>query len=270
MKPIQKEITITGKDNPVVRHYRKLRDQKKIRQDEKLFVIEGLRIVRDALQYPYLVKQVFVTETAWVRHAGIMDFALREPVQMIHITDNIGELMTDTEHTQGVFAVCRVPEPKSVPELLSPDGKYLVLCQIQDPGNLGMILRTCDALGVDAVFTTGCCERYSPKVIRATMGSVFRVPVADMPNALNLLTTLRECGIRSYAAVLSDKAKSLKECRPGCGCAVWIGNEGNGLPESISNNCEYHVRIPMQGGAESLNAAMAAGILTWEMMNCQE
>ena len=134
---------------------------------------------------------------------------------------------------------------------------------------MGMILRTCDALGIDAVLTSGCCELYSPKIIRATMGSVFRVPTADMPNVQNLLAELHRNKIISYAAVLSEKAKSLTECCPGKGCAVWIGNEGNGLPESVINNCDYAVKIPMEGGAESLNAAMAAGIFIWEMMKYQ-
>lgn len=141
-----------------------------------------------------------------------------------------------------------------------------MLCQLQDPGNMGMILRTCDALGIEAVLLTQCCDLYSPKVVRATMGSVFRVPVLNFSSPEELLAFLHQKQICSYASVPDRTALSLTECRFSHGCAVWIGNEGNGLPDTVISACQYAVTIPMKGGAESLNAAMAAGILVWEMM----
>ncbi len=255
-----KTTVITSRENPAVKHYIRLRDRKKTRYDENSFVAEGLRIVRDALQYPFLVQQIFLTESAFEKYAGILEATCG---QLFRIPEAVGREMSDTEHTQGVFAVCRMPEQK--PQL-SPEGRYLVLCQVQDPGNMGMILRTCDALGTDAVLMTQCCDLYSPKVIRATMGSVFRVPVlrADTPELL--LTLLSQQQICSYASVPAESAVSLTKCHLGHGCAVWIGNEGNGLPETVIHACQKTVTIPMKGGAESFNAAMAAGILTWEMM----
>lgn len=260
---MQKITEITARDNPTVRHYIRLRDKKKARQEEKLFVAEGLRIVRDALQYPCLVQQVFLTDTAAAKDEQAIREKMSETGQLFRISDSLGRLMTDTEHTQGVFAVCRMPEQK---RCLSPEGRYLVLYQLQDPGNMGMILRTCDALGVDAVLLSQSCDIYSPKVIRSTMGSVFRVPVMDRQDPKELLALLQEKQICSYAAVPAEHALSLSECRLGHGSAVWIGNEGNGLPDEMIAACHYAVTIPMKGGAESLNAAMAAGILTWEMM----
>ena len=170
--------------------------------------------------------------------------------------------MSDTEHTQGVFAVCHMPEQK---KKLHSSGRYLVLCQLQDPGNMGMILRTCDAMGVEMVLVTECCEIYSPKVIRATMGSVFRVPVLEFSSRELLKQELDQTGIISYASVPSEQAVPLTECSFRNGCAVWIGNEGNGLPEDMITSCQEKITIPMKGGAESLNAAMAAGIFIWEM-----
>lgn len=260
---MQKITEITSRENPAVRHYIRLRDRKKTRYDEKLFVAEGLRIVLDALQYPCLVQQVFLTESAWEKYAGTVQQAMQETGQCFRIPDAVGKLMTDTEHTQGVFAVCRMPEQK-LP--IDSRKKYLVLYRLQDPGNMGMILRTCDALGADGVLLSQCCDLYSPKVIRATMGSVFRVPVLELHDAPELLALLEEHQIQSYASVPSAQALSLTECPPGAGCAVWIGNEGSGLPETVIQACHHAVTIPMRGGAESLNAAMAAGILLWEMM----
>ena len=260
---MQKITEITSRENPAVRHYIRLRDRKKTRYDEKLFVAEGLRIVLDALQYPCLVQQVFLTESAWEKYAGTVQQAMQETGQCFRIPDAVGKLMTDTEHTQGVFAVCRMPEQKLQ---IDSRKKYLVLYQLQDPGNMGMILRTGDALGVHGILMAQCCDLYSPKVIRATMGSVFRVPVLELPDAPELLALLHQHQICSYASVPSAQALSLTECPLGTGSAVWIGNEGNGLPEDVIHSCRHAVTIPMKGGAESLNAAMAAGILMWEMM----
>ena len=231
---MQKITVITSRENPAVKHYIRLRDRKKTRYDENLFVAEGLRIVRDALQYSFLVQQIFLTEPAFEKYAGMLE---AESGQLFRIPEALGREMSDTEHSQGVFAVCRMPEQNLK---LSPEGRYLVLCQVQDPGNMGMILRTCDALGTDAVLMTQCCDLYSPKVIRATMGSVFRVPVLRTDTPEELLTLLSQQKICSY--------------------------EGNGLPETVIHACQKAVTIPMKGGAESFNAAMAAGILTWEMM----
>ena len=154
--------------------------------------------------------------------------------------------------------------------MIQPDRRYLVLCQMQDPGNMGMILRTCDALGTDMLLMTECCDIYSPKVIRATMGSIFRVPCLETASWRELLYQLQTAKIISYASVPVKQADSLAETNFPSGSAVWIGNEGNGLPEELIASCEKKITIPMKGGAESLNAAMAAGIFLWEMMRSGE
>ncbi|MDE6088947.1 MAG: RNA methyltransferase [Oscillospiraceae bacterium] len=260
---------ITSKENPAIRHYRKLRDHKKARKTEQLFVIEGLRIVRDALQYPDLVEQILMTEKFRKQTQNFSCpevLKIPEKIQILHISDAVGNDLSDTEHAQGIFAVCRMPAQKSIPEILKPNGKYLVLCNLQDPGNLGMILRTCDALGMDAVLTTGSCELYNPKTIRSAMGSALRVSVVDEPDTGKLLQLLQNQNIINYASVPAKNALSLTDCHFPDGCAVWIGNEGNGLPASIIQLCDHAVTIPMRGGAESFNAAMAAGIFAWEIM----
>ncbi len=259
-------VRITAKDNPAIKHYKRLRDQKKARRAEGLFVIEGLRIACDALQRTGCVQQLFVTDSAWEKHGDVMADRMQETGKILRISDAVGDTMTDTEHTQGIFAVCRMQERKPLSEALRADGRYLVLCNLQDPGNMGMVLRTADALGVDAVLSSGSCELYSPKVVRATMGSVFRVPVYEESDAMRLLDLLHDRGIRTFAAVPAKHAVPLPECSFLDGSAVWIGNEGNGLPAEVIAACNTAVTIPMQGGPESLNAAMAAGILMWEMM----
>ena len=260
---MQKEVRITAKDNPSVKHYRHLRDNKRARRTEGLFVAEGLRIVQDALQYPCLVQQLFVTDAAWERFGR--EIQIQEMGMILHISDAVGDSMSDTQHPQGVYAVCRIPERRPVTELLRQDGRYLVLCNVQDPGNMGMILRTADALGMDAVISAGSCELFSPKVVRAAMGSLLRVTLCET-DALPLTALMRTKHITTYAAVPARDALPLTACSLGRGSAVLIGNEGSGLPGEIIAACDQKVTIPMQGDAESLNAAMAAGILMWEMM----
>lgn len=262
-------VKITARDNPAVKHYKRLRDQKKARKTERLFVAEGLRIVCDALQQNSRVQQLFVSDAAWERHGAELETMLPDTGKLLRISDAVAESMTDTEHTQGIFAVCRMPEMLSAETLIAENGHYLVLCGLQDPGNMGMVLRTADALGIRAVLSAGSCELYSPKVIRATMGSVFRVPVYETSDAAELLRILQEKKLPSWAAVPAKNAVPLPECDFSGGCAVWIGNEGNGLPEEIIQACDRAVTIPMLGGPESLNAAMAAGIFMWEMMKSE-
>ena len=129
----------------------------------------------------------------------------------------------------------------------------------------GMILRTADALGLDGVIYSASCDIYSPKVVRATMGSLFRVPLCCVPEIEPVLAACRDAGVESCAAVVSGQAELVGQCLFRKGTAVVIGNEGNGLPEEVSAACDRRVTIPMHGTIESLNAAMAAGIILWEV-----
>lgn len=181
------------------------------------------------------------------------------------VSDSLAAELSQTEHTQGVFAVCQIPDPPALSALIHTGGSYAVLHQLQDPGNAGMILRTADALGLDGVIYSASCDIYSPKVVRATMGSLFRVPLCCVPEIEPVLAACRDAGVESCAAVVSGQAELVGQCLFRKGTAVVIGNEGNGLPEEVSAACDRRVTIPMHGTIESLNAAMAAGIILWEV-----
>lgn len=262
---MEQQTVITSKDNSLIRRYRRICEDKRFRNMEHVFAAEGLRLVCEALQEGHCAS-LYVTEAAWEKHAGELRDGLTKPV---FISEQIARHLSETEHPQGVFALCYSTKKPLRRDTLRRDGRYLVLYELQDPGNMGMILRTADAFGIDAVLTYQCCDIYSPKVVRATMGAIFRMPVIEAPPAMPLHLNLEEKNIRSYAAVLHPDAKPVTERRPGKGCAVWIGNEGNGLPPDAAAVCEEKIIIPMQGNAESLNAAMAAGILMWEMVREQ-
>lgn len=266
---MEQETRIMSKDNPVIRRFRKLCESKRQRRTERMFVAEGLRLVREALA-EQVCRTLLVTQTAQERFGAELSAAISGRMVIYHISDDLGKYLSETEHTQGVFAVCEQPSTELVPEKLRADGRYLVLHELQDPGNVGMILRTADAFGIDAVISCKSCEIYSPKVVRATMGAVFRLPVFEMQDTAELGAVLHQAGLRSYAAMLDGRAVKLTACSLGRGSAVWIGNEGSGLSPEAAAACDQSVMIPMPGNAESLNAAMAAGIFLWEMAKAGE
>jgi TrmH family RNA methyltransferase len=145
------------------------------------------------------------------------------------------------------------------------NGRYVVLFGLQDPGNVGMVIRTADALGMDGIILSGSCDLYSPKVIRSTMGSVFRTDIMIENDAEKLFAMLEENSVQTSAAVIDSDAVPVTECVFTGKQAVFIGNEGNGLPRETAERCSRRIIIPMNGSINSLNAAMAAGILMWEL-----
>ncbi len=256
---------ITSKDNPSVKLYVKLSASKKERKKSGMYVLEGFRLITDAVNEKSLIKQIFFTEEAYEKYGSMLSQADLKEVKVLIISNELGIKISCTEKPQGVFAVCEMPPAKKINDFIRKDGKYLVLHQLQDPGNLGMIIRTADAVGVDGVILSECCELYSPKVIRSTMGSVFRMNIFESSDTDELFSCFENNGISSYAAVIDSDACDLRKCTFEGGCAVFIGNEGNGLPSEISGRCTVRATIRMSGHINSLNAAMAAGIFLWEM-----
>ena len=257
------ENIITSKDNPVIKLYQKLSSSKKERLQYGLFVLEGLRIVCDALSENSGITHLIVTRQAQEKFGDILFQADLRDTRTIVISNELGNKIASTENTQGVFAVCRIPSDRSM--IFAPDGRYVVLYGLQDPGNVGMIIRTADALGIDGVLLSGSCELYSPKVIRSTMGSVFRMNIVVENDTERLFALLEENGVNTSAAVIDSDAVPVTEHTFTGRNAVFIGNEGNGLPPEIAARCGMKVTIPMHGNINSLNAAMAAGILMWEL-----
>ncbi len=257
-------IAITAKENPSIRLYRKLLRSRKARTQTQQFVLEGYRLVRDAMTFSRKLTHLFLTEEAWERYQEelrCMAADLRE-TKLLLISNELAMELAETEHPQGVFAICSMP---SATFPMMPQQTYVVLYQLQDPGNMGMLLRTAAAMGVYGVICCQSCDIYSPKVVRATMGALFHVHVMQMPDAETVLETLHTAGISSFASVVQADAEPVSAGMLGDGCAVWIGNEGNGLPPEVVQQCDRRITIPMKGYMESLNAAMAAGIMMWEM-----
>lgn len=247
---------ITSRDNPAVRQYTLLAASRKARAEEGLFVTEGIKLTKEAAQACSLQK-LYVTEAA-IQKYDLYPFG--EPVL---VSEGVAKKMSLTPAPQGIFGVFQKPGTRRIP--LSVSQYYLVLSGLQDPGNVGTILRTAAALGIGNVFLSpDCPDPYSPKVLRASMGGVFRLALETGETA-EMITALEQAGIKVWAAALSPKAVPPQQAGLQAGTAVVIGNEGRGLAPELVDLCKGIIQIPMVPGNESLNAAMAAGILLWEM-----
>ncbi len=184
----------------------------------------------------------------------------------MEISEDVSKKISDSKTPQGVYCLCAMLDKERRTVKIDTGGHYMVLYGLQDPGNVGTILRTCEAMGIDGVFlSSDCPDIYSPKVLRSTMGGVFRMSVEIVEDIAKTINTANEKGVAVYAAALDRTAVSLREADLKKGSMVLIGNEGNGLSENIISLCDKSLFIDMKGNAESLNAAVAASIIAWEM-----
>jgi TrmH family RNA methyltransferase len=248
-------ITSTGSSQ--VKHVIQLLSRGKIRRESKEYVVEGARMVAE-VPASSLVK-VYLSET-YAKNNGNVYGARAEVV-----SDNVYNHMSDTKTPQGIMAVVKMQE-YGLEDLLSGSNAPLVLCveNLQDPGNLGTIIRMGEAAGASGVLISGnSVDIYNPKVIRSTMGSVFRVPHLIVDDFTGTLDELKNNGIKIYAAHLDGKLSYTDADYTG-GTAFIIGNEGNGLTEEAASKADCLVKIPMHGAVESLNAAIACTVLAFE------
>ena len=258
-------VIITSRDNPQVKGYCRLRDKSKERREAGLLALEGARLCKDAAAGGQTIKAVFLTERALTQYAEETALLQKAAEQVYIISEGIASLMGETEHPQGVFALVAWPAARLDAEALSPSGRYLALESVRDPGNLGTIVRTAEAFGIDGlVLSADCCDVYSPKVLRAAMGGTLRLPIAVTDNLTQTIAKWRKDGLTVYACVASSEALPLTEVSLGKGCVPIIGNEANGLTAETIAACSQRLTIPMAGRAESLNAAVAACIVLWE------
>lgn len=251
---------ITSNSNAQVKRLLQLQKKSKARNEEQVFLVEGLRMF---LEVPVeRVQKVYISETLYNKKKQDLDL---EKFSVEILSDSVFGYVSDTKTPQGIL--CIVEQQKyDIEELLNiKNPHFMVLDNLQDPGNLGTIVRTAEGAGVDAVFLSKeSVDIYNPKTIRSTMGSIYRIPVVYVEDLLELLNTFRQKGIKSYAAHLEGK-KSYDQEDYRDGTAILIGNEGNGLRDEIADNADVWVQIPMQGKVESLNAAIAASILMFEV-----
>lgn len=249
---------ITGRSNPLVAHLRKLGVNRAYRKQQGAFLCDGPKLLEEALLWGGQVQVVLKTEET------VLPQELPSSARVVVVPEELLQWVSPVQQPQGCLFACRM-ETAAPPARLEGT-RYAVLDGLQDPGNVGTILRTAAAFSLDGVFLTqGCADLWNPKTIRATMGAVFRIP-AWQTGYQDAVRLLREANLPLYGAALGEGCVTVGQkgtvLSPG---AIAIGSEGRGLSEELLSLCDRRVQIPMDDRCESLNAAVAAGILFWEM-----
>ena len=245
---------ITSRKNPIISHIRKLNGDRAYRRESGEFLGDGIKLLEEAARWNAPLTAVVTTPDVPLP-------SIQGP-RVIQVPEDVMMSVSPAKSPQGALFLARLPDT-APPEKLSGD-RWLVLDGLQDPGNVGTIWRTADAFGADGLLLVNrCADPFSPKTVRATMGACFRLPVYEL-EADALPGLLERSGLPLYAAALREDTVGIKTVRLSR-CAVVIGSEGRGVSEKILSVSERTVKIPMRSRCESLNAAVAAAVLLWEM-----
>ena len=245
------EMRITSRKNPYLQQVKKLLSSRKERESAGLFVADGTKLLQEAVRFWSGLDTVILSD-------GI-EAEVPEHIRILRVPSDVMESISPMAAPQGAVFVCRLPEKTA----FAPVSPMLLLDGIQDPGNLGTILRTADALNVPVALLEGCADPYSHKVVRASMGAVFRVPVVQTTWA-EAKEALHNAAIAVAVTALSEKASDIRQS-PVDKMAVVIGSEGQGVRPEILDAADNQLIIPMNSHCESLNAAIAASIVMWQM-----
>jgi TrmH family RNA methyltransferase len=263
---------ITSSGNPRVKSLKSL-SLKKFRQKEKKFSAEGFHLIGEALSAPeFKIESIFFSKKALRAKEGadLIKKAAKAAIELIEVSDPVMKSLSEVEEPQGMVACIRMREA-SIDDLTDSASPLIAVCVgIQDPGNLGTIVRSVDALsGTGILAGSGSADIYNPKALRASMGSVFHLPIVEFDDVMTGIKRLKEKGVNLVATSLgaSEQLKDLDLTRA---TAIVFGSEGAGLPLQVLQSCGHVIKIPMRGKAESLNVGSAATIIFYEALRQRE
>lgn len=254
---------ITSKNNTVIKQIVKLSASSASRRKSGEFLLEGVRLCFDIVNSDVVVSVLLFTENCYEKNREKLDKLIEKSKTSYIISEDIAEKIANTVTTQGVFCVCKFVENSLK---ICKDKKYIAMENLQDPSNLGAVVRTAEALGLDGAIVSGGADIYNPKALRASMGSMLRFPIVQCQNLSEELIQCKNDGMKILATVPDRNATSITEISMDGGIVAVVGNEGNGVSEEIKKLASNLVTIKMLGKAESLNASTAATIAIWEMM----
>lgn len=242
---------ITSRKNPLLQQVKKLLSSRKEREETGLFVSDGTKLLQEAIRWWPGLHTVILSQD--------VEMELPQGVREVRVPKDVMASVSPMQAPQGALFLCRLPEKKD----FIPKPGMLLLDGIQDPGNLGTILRTADALQIPVALLEGCADPYSHKVVRSSMGAVFRMEVVQTTWAA-AERACKEAGIPVGVTALDEKARDIRETDLRT-MAVVIGSEGQGVRQEILESAQNSIIIPMNPNCESLNAAIAAAIVMWQM-----
>lgn len=261
------DLVITSRQNRFIKYLRELKE-KRNREIEGRFVIEGVKFVAEALQSGVQPEKLVVSDHG-MNSPPISELVFGYPNQgqVVRITDPVMEYVCETNTPQGIMALIKMPEISLDALKTSDDSIFAVIDGVQDPGNVGTIIRTADAFGAGGVILTrGCADLYNAKTLRSTMGSVFHIPVIREAEAANIKDFLRRHSLFTAVTGVDTNASEIQEVRLDFPLALVFGSEGRGVSGELTGLGDIMIKIPMAGAAESLNVAVAAGIAFYEAL----
>ncbi|MCP1101047.1 TrmH family RNA methyltransferase [Aequitasia blattaphilus] len=250
---------ISSTANPKVKELVQLKKKKKERDQQKAYLVEGLRMAREVPKADIL--KIYTTEKFYRSNRQFFE-KKQEPILL---SDTVFQYVSDTKTPQGILLVVRQRAYTEEDLMGQKNPCFLILENVQDPGNVGTILRSAEGAGISGILLSkDCADLYNPKTIRSTMGSIFRIPFCYTDDLKASILKLKNSNITLYSADLDGEA-SYDEATYQRACGFLIGNEGNGLTKEISDLADEKIYIPMKGEVESLNASIAATILMFEV-----
>jgi TrmH family RNA methyltransferase len=251
--------TITSKDNQLIKEIKKLKE-KRYRDEKGQFIVEGFRFCSEALMSHFEIPFLFISEGSLDRWKSFnLENKLQNSTKVYQVKDSVLKSICSTDTPQGVAAVAS----KVNTALRYYDGFYILADRIQDPGNMGTIIRTAHAAGASGVITTeGTVDIYNEKTMRSTMGSIFHIKVIE-DSDLKIIKELKNRGFKLVVSTL-DTDKNFFDVSLKDNVIIAVGNEGNGISDRVQSIADIKVKIPMPGGAESLNVGVAASIMVFE------
>ncbi len=253
-------MIITSASNDKLKDIKKLLKSSKERYEKGVYIVEGIRMFKEIP--PQGIEAIFVSEDAMEKYR---DTILSIGIEPCIISDKIYAGISDTISPQGIMAVVRIKKV-ALEQIIEVENPFLIITErLQDPGNMGTIIRTAEGAGVTGIIVSNdSVDIYNPKTIRSTMGSIFRVPVYISDNLKEDIAYIKKKGVSIYAAHLEGENFYSKNYTKGCG--FLIGNEGNGLSTEISETADELIKIPMCGKVESLNAGTSTSVIAYEVL----
>ncbi len=270
-----KEEVISSTANPRSKWIASLRDRKG-RQNAKSFFVEGEKLSYEALENKLPITHIIVLEskkdTILPKIKSLISKNYDYEIELLLVSENVFSKISSEKAPQGVITVIKYLDFFKKLDIINKEEfflkdseKAIILCDLQDPGNLGSVIRSAVAFGVEhIILTESCADIYNTKTVRSAMGSLFRVKVTQLSALSDFIFAAQQNGRRVFAAELCDAALPLDKCGIGSRDIVIIGNEGHGIPKEISLICDSSVYIPISKKTESLNASVAAAIFMWE------
>lgn len=257
-------LEITSKSNSKIKDLVRLRDDSKFRNDKSLFYVEGERIVKDTpIEY---IESIFVSKSQVDNFKYICDKVESDKIYVVN--DEVFDVIKDTKNSQGIIAIVKYNSINELDKNVIEDvDKCIILDNVNDPGNLGTIIRLAEATNISLIILcNNCCNLYNTKVIRACMSSIFRIKTYTSKNIFSDISILKECGFKIYSTVLDDKSISYDKVDYKNKIVFIFGNEANGICNELINISDEKMYIPMKGSIQSLNVAIASSVICYESM----